>query len=289
MEYNKEYFKSLLPKRPRNSHKGTFGHVLNISGSASYSGAAYLSSLAPLVTGCGLVTLANIEEVIKAVAALTPNIIFLNLTSGKYKTVSKKSFAEVEKSLDKYDVISIGCGLGVNEDTIQFFERLINCLRHTKKNIIIDADGLNILSQIKNLHMPQNITLTPHPKELSRLMETTVDIILSRSEHWAKKCSEKFNCTTVLKLHETIVSDKNGNVRINYTGNSALAHGGSGDVLCGMIAGFLAQGMQAFEACCLAVYLHGLAGELASKDLGEHSVLASDLLNYIPKSIKTIL
>lgn len=295
-KYNKEDFKNILPKRPENSHKGTFGHVLNIAGSEFYTGAAYFSSVAPLKVGCGLVTLASAETVLRTVSALCPDIILMPLNKIK------------KEITDNFQAISIGCGLGTGANSVKFFKKIIKMLIYLPLPVVIDADGLNILSghceakgvgctfsictKQSRLHLsqlPQNTILTPHPKELSRLMGVNVENILLQPEFWVKECSEKYRCTTVLKLHKTLVADNEGHFYENNTGNSALSHGGSGDVLCGMISGFLAQGKNCFDSACLAVYLHGLAGELASKDLTEYSVLASDLLNYIPKAIKTII
>lgn len=289
MEYNKEYFKNILPKRPENSHKGTFGHVLNISGSGFYTGAAYFSSIAPLKVGCGRVTLASVEPVLRAVSSLSPNVILMPLTETKEKTISSKAVNKLEKILDNFNVISIGCGLSTNQDTIKFFTKLIKFLSNSDTPVVIDADGLNILSELKNSDIPPNTILTPHPTELSRLMGITVEKILSEPEIWVKKCCEKYQSTTVLKLHETLIADNRGNFYVNKTGNTALSHGGSGDILCGMITGFLAQGLNCYEANVLSVYLHGITAELASADLTEYSTLSSDLLNYIPKAIKTIL
>lgn len=278
MEYNEEHIKKLLPKRPQNSHKGTFGHVLNIAGSDFYTGAAYFSSIAPLKIGCGKVTLASEENVLKSIASLCPDVILLPFNKIKNEYVLKD-----------FQAISIGCGFSTETKSIKLFKNLIKILSKFNGPVIIDADGLNILTKIKSIKLPLNLILTPHPKELSRLLGISVDNILTQPDFWIKKCSEKYNCTTVLKLHETLISDNRGNFYKNQTGNSALSHGGSGDVLTGMITGFLAQGLNAFDSCCLAVYLHGLTGEFASKDLTEYSVLASDLLNYIPQSIKSIL
>lgn len=302
---NKLNFQNILPKRPLNSHKGTFGHVLNIAGSEFYKGAAYFSSVAPLKVGCGLVTLASAETVLSTVSALSPDVILMHINKLK------------KESLENFQAISIGCGFsGVNAgingriNPVKIFRKVINIMNKLDIPVVIDADGLNILASSnlapcgrglfsmrgtsiikkgEGLTLPQNTILTPHPKELARLMGVKAEQILSQPEFWVKNCSEKYNCTTVLKLHKTLVADNKGHFYENNTGNSALAHGGSGDVLCGMISGFLAQGANIFDACCLAVYLHGLAGELASKELTEYSVLASDLLNYIPKAIKTIL
>lgn len=274
MDYNLEKIKILLPKRSENSHKGTFGHVLNIAGSEFYTGAAYFSSISALKVGCGLVTLASVETVLKTVSTQSPDIILLPI---------KKL-----KNVEDFQAVSIGCGLSQGKDAVKIFKKVIKLLKSSEIPVVIDADGLNILSKLK-VSLPQNTILTPHPKELARLMGVNVDDILQNPEVWVKKCCEKYNCTIVLKLHKTLVADNAGNFYENNTGNSALAHGGSGDVLTGMISGLLAQRVGIFDACCLAVYLHGLAGELASKDLTEYSVLASDLLNYIPQAIKTII
>lgn len=289
MNLDENYIKKLLPKRPKDSHKGTFGSVLNIAGSGFYTGAAYFSSLSALKVGCGLATLASAETVLKTVSALSPDIILMPLDETKDKTVSPRAIKKLEKILAKYEVISVGCGLFTNKDTIRFFWELIKILSKLATPVVIDADGLNILSGLNNPMLPQNTILTPHPKELSKLMDVNVENILLQPEFWIKKCCEKYNCTTVLKLHKTMIADNKGNFYINDTGNSALSQGGSGDVLCGMIGGFLAQGLNCFEASVLGVYLHGLTAEIASSELTEYSTLSSDLLNYIPKAIKSII
>ncbi|MEI8128913.1 MAG: NAD(P)H-hydrate dehydratase [bacterium] len=276
--FDEKYVKTLLPKRLENSHKGTFGHVLNIAGSEFYTGAAYFSSVAPLKVGCGLSTLAAPDFVLKTVSDLSSDVI-----------LSYLKMVKVGINSNYYDVVSIGCGLSVNKNTIKFFDELIKVLNKLDMPVVIDADGLNILSLLKISKLPINTILTPHPKELSRLMSVSVEDILSQPEFWVKKCCEKYNCTTLLKLHRTLVADNGKNFYVNNTGNSALSHGGSGDVLTGMISGFLAQGMGCFEASILGVYLHGKTGEIAAEKLSEYSVLASDLLKYIPQSIKTIL
>ncbi len=282
MDYEEKDIQYLLPQRPQNSNKGTFGHVLNIAGSFNYRGAAYFSSLAPLKVGCGLVSLASIEPVINSVAALTPDVIFFPLEGEKFI----QNFSRIlEKSLNKYQVISIGCGLSTNKNTIKFFEKLLKVLIKTDIPIVIDADGINILSLLK-IHPPiKNLILTPHPKELARLLGINTEAIISTPDFFARKCSEEYNCTTILKLHETIISNKQGKIHVNKTGNSALSHGGSGDVLTGMISGFLAQGLTPYEASILAVYLHGKTAEIASKKLGEYSCLASNLIDYIHLAI----
>lgn len=289
MEYNKEYFKNILPKRHENAHKGTFGHVLNIAGCGFYTGAAYFSSIAPSRVGCGRITLASTETVLKSISALTPDVILMPLDSTSEKTVSSKSIKKLKKVLSDYQAISIGCGISLNKDTAKFFRELIETLKAFKTPIVIDADAITFLSKFKKVELPKNTILTPHPAEMARLMEVKVENILSQPEFWSKKCCEKYNCTTVLKIHKTIIADNNGRFYQNNSGNTALSHGGSGDVLCGMITGFLSQGLNCFDASVLGVYLHGITAELASAELTEYSTLSSDLLKYIPYAIKTII
>ena len=260
-----------LPEREQNSNKGTFGKVLNIAGSRYMPGAAYLSSVSALKTGCGYCFLASEESVIDAVSAQTQNIVFL-----PYKDIKKQ----------KPDVISIGCGLTTSYKAQKIFRGVINHFRNIP--VIIDADGLNILSKMK-IDLSDNTILTPHPMEATRLLNTDLEQILKDLESAAKQISKKYNCTTVLKSHNTVVCSKDLEIYINNTGNSALAKAGSGDVLTGMIAGLLAQKTDLFEAAKLAVYLHGKCGELAAEKLTEYSVMAEDLISFIPYAIKNCL
>ncbi len=255
-----------LPKRLENSNKGTFGKVLNISGSKYMWGAALLSSLSALKVGAGYVVLTSEESVLSRIS--TPEIVL--------SPISKLS--EIDAT-----VLLIGCGLSTNDSAKEIFNQVIP----SKIPTVIDADGLNILAQT-DTNLDKNTILTPHPKEASRLLGWTLDEILNNMEQAAKKICEKYNCITVLKSHRTIVTDGE-NIYHNTTGNSALAKAGSGDVLAGMIAGLLAQGSTPYEASCLGVYLHGLAGDLAKNDLTAYGVLASDTIRYIPYAIKQYL
>ncbi len=265
-----------LPARKEDSHKGTFGKVLNISGSENYTGAAYLSSISALKTGCGYVTLAASHKVISSVSSLTPDIVYMPIT-------------EVKDKLANYDVVSIGCGLSVETATAIMFKSILAKLSTLDIPIVIDAGGLTLLSKMKNPELPPKLILTPHPAEAARLLKVETEKVAAKPDFYVKKLSKTFECTTVLKSHKTRVCSTDGEIYINETGNSALAKAGSGDVLCGIITGLLAQKMEIFEAAKTGVYLHGLTGEIASKELTEYSVLASDLLKYIPFAIKHIL
>jgi len=265
-----------LPKREEFSHKGTFGRVLNIAGSDNYTGAAYLSSVSALKTGCGLVSLCSSNKVISAVSNLSPDITFTPL-------------AELKNKIEEFDVISIGCGLSTETAQTVLFKSVLSALQGKHTPLVIDADGLNILAKLKKPVLPENTVITPHPKEASRLLKTDVKKILDKPVDYTKKLAEKYNCCAILKLHSTVVCSKNMEIYINDTGNSALAKAGSGDVLTGILSGLLAQNMSPFEAAKLAVYLHGKTGEVASSMLTEYSTLASDLIRYIPLAIQVML
>ena len=261
-----------MPYREQNSNKGTFGKVLNVAGSENYIGAAYLSSISALKTGAGYIALASCEKVTDAVSKMLPEAVY----------ISKE---DALKNLDKYTVMLIGCGLSRSKSAKKDFVKFIKA---SKIPTVIDADGLNILSENPCIP-PENTILTPHPAEAARLLGVNVENILSDLEGSAKKITEKYNCVTVLKTHRTVVCNTDFKIHVNKNGNSALAKAGTGDVLAGVIAGLLAQGMEPFEAAKLGVYLHSRAGEIASEELTEYSVLASDLPKYLSTAIKELL
>ena len=260
-----------MPMRTQESNKGTFGKVLNFAGSKNYIGAAYLSTVSILKVGAGYAALATEKHIIDSVSKLLPEAVYLTTQEGI-------------KSLDKYTVCLIGCGLGLTTQSKQTFKRVI---KQVKTPLVIDADGLNILSELK-IELPKNTIITPHPLEASRLLGVNLENVLEDIENSAKKLSEKYGCIVVLKTHRTVICEGK-KTYINQHGNSALAKAGSGDILAGIISGLLAQGMKPFEAAKLGVYLHSRAGEIASEELTEYSVLASDLPKYLPLAIKELI
>lgn len=268
-----------LPKRIENSNKSTYGKVLNIAGSDYMPGAAYLSSVSALRVGCGYCFLVSGERVINAVAAQTQNVVFVPLS-------------ELVQQIDLCpEVIEIGCGLSQSQQAVELFNTMLDSA-NLNTSLVIDADGLNILSKNPEKYLAKgfkNVVLTPHPKEASRLLGCSLDEVLSDMGAAAEQISKKYHCVTVLKSHNTIVFSESGQKYINTTGNNSMAKAGSGDVLAGMISGILAQGKDTFEAAVLGVYLHGLAGDFAKEDLSEYSVMADDLLRYIPFAIKNII
>jgi len=258
-----------LPIRPKNSNKGTFGKVLNIAGSDYMRGAGYLSSISALKIGAGYVEILSSEKVLDTISNLAPEIVLVPIS-------------KLSDVIDDATVISIGCGLSISAIATLLFKKVLKLRKN--QPIIIDADGLNILSKME-FDFDKKAILTPHPKEASRLLNCSLETVLNNVKTSALQISEKYNCITVLKTHQTIITDGEKFYQ-NKTGNSALAKAGSGDVLCGMITGLVAQKMDLFDASTLGVYLHGLTGELASKELTEYGVLATDLINYIPKAYK---
>lgn len=263
-----------MPIREQHSNKGTFGKVLNFCGSENYIGAAYLSTASSLKVGAGYSALATTERVINSVSKILPDAIYCTREEGL-------------KKINDYSAIVLGCGIGLNEDSKILMETVLSQINQNTP-IIIDADGLNILAET-NYKLNESTIITPHLLEASRLLGVGLNYIQTNLEDTAKALSSKYKCTTVLKSHKTIICNKDLTTSINKHGNSALAKAGSGDVLSGVIAGLIAQKMNIFEACKLGVYLHSRAGEIASEELTEYSVLASDLLKYIHKAIKEII
>ena len=265
-----------LPKRSENSNKGTFGKVLNISGSEYMTGAGFLSSVSALKVGAGYVELASCERALNVVATLAPEVVLAPLS-------------KIPELISNATVLLIGCGLSTSDTA----KRIVKTVLPAQIPTVVDADGLNILAESPEiLHSAKNdkiknLIFTPHPKEASRLLNCELEDVLNDMENSAKKICEKYNCITVLKSHNTIVSDGN-KIYKNTTGNSALAKAGSGDVLAGIIAGLLAQKITPFDASCLGVYIHGSAGDLAKNDLTAYGVLASDTVRYIPNALKKL-
>ncbi len=272
---------SKMPLRPENSNKGTFGRVLVIGGSPCMSGAAYFSAKAAYRTGAGLVHILTHED--------NRIILQTQLPEAVLSTYSENSFNEdtISEAIEKADVIVIGVGLGQS----QLAKKLLSlCFSVADAPIIADADALNIISKelalLDNLSVP--LIITPHMMEMARLCHTDVSEVMANTVGFATSFAEKNSLICVLKDHETIVADGNDSSRVylNKSGNSGMSTGGSGDVLTGIIAALIAQGLPMYEAATLGVYVHGLAGDAASDDLGEYSVMASDIIDHISTIIK---
>lgn len=273
--YNKERL-SDLPKRPERSNKGTFGRVLLITGSKGMAGAAYLSALGAYRSGAGLVEIFTPEENRIILQTLIPEAIIT-----AYST--SDSISELLlSSLSKASSVAIGCGLGKTQVSL---ELLKTALRHTTIPTVIDADALNLIAEHPFLlKYAKGMVITPHPAEMSRLTNISVEDILNDTKKTAYCFAKERSLVCVLKDHETAVSDGGERIYVNKSGNSGMATGGSGDVLAGVIASLMAQShlsLSTFEAACLGVYIHGLGGDRAAELLGRSSVMARDIANNI--------
>lgn len=271
-----------LPSRPQESNKGTFGRVLCVCGSLGMSGAAYLAAKAAYRTGAGLVRILTVEENRTVLQALLPEAIVTTYDK------DAPELSVVEEAEAWADVLVIGCGLGVTRAARTLLAHL---LRYSTKPKIIDADALNLLSLNPSLlKYTKGAILTPHPMEMSRLCGRTVEEILADSETVANDFAEKHGAICVLKRHRTLTANGAGTVYRNTTGNSGMATGGSGDVLAGILGGLLAQlregELPTAEIAATGVLIHGMCGDLAARELGEHALMASDLIDALPAVMK---
>jgi hydroxyethylthiazole kinase-like uncharacterized protein yjeF len=265
-----------LIKRPEFGHKGTFGHALIIAGSYGMAGAAILASKSCLKAGCGLVTVHVPEKLVTIIQTSFPEAI-VNIDGSEKYISSIPDFS-------KYSAIGIGPGIGQNEEIQKTFNSF---LKKCNKPLVIDADALNILARAKvSGKIPSNSIITPHPGEFDRLFgkcDNSFDRLLLQ-----KKKARELGIYIVLKGRYTSIAFPDGTCHFNPTGNSGMATGGSGDVLTGIIVSLLAQGYPQALASIIGVYLHGLAGDMAVKNLASESIIASDIIQYFSAAINHI-
>lgn len=275
--YDRRDIPELLPERKADSHKGSYGKVLMITGSSGMAGAAYLSARAAYAVGAGLVQIYTAEENRAVLQQLLPEAII-----SCYQGYDEDELARL---LDWADVVCIGCGLGTGETSGRILE---GTLRKVNVPCIIDADGLNLLSRkmdlLEAMHSP--VILTPHMKEMSRLTGYPISGLSDRRLEIIREFTEKYPAVCVLKDSRTFVKEKGKHTFFNLAGNSAMAKAGSGDVLAGVITGLSAQGMQAYESASLGVFLHACGGDAAKEAKGSYSVLARDLIAGIEKCME---
>lgn len=268
-----------FPKRKKNSHKGSYGKVLMIAGSKGMSGAAYLSAKAAYAVGAGLVQIYTHEENRVILQQLLPEAIITT-----YDTFDSE---QLEKLIQWADLIGIGCGLGKSDTA----ERVIQyTLKRALVPCVVDADGINILSKHMEWIEETNalIVLTPHMKEMSRMLQCSVKELIEQRMEKLHAFVERYKVVCVLKDARTLVAKEHQNTYLNLSGNAAMAKAGSGDVLAGVIVGILAQQCEPYTSACLGVFLHGLAGDMARDKKGAYSVLASDLVAEISSVLKNI-
>jgi len=274
----------LLPRRPREAHKGDAGRVLIIAGSRSYAGAAALCATGALRAGAGLVTLGVPKSLHAPMVEKLTESMFLVLPETKGGSLSASAFPQVLAAIEKADAVAIGPGLSQDNQTKSLVREL---LPKVVKPLVLDADGLNALAEDIPLLMRRELpaVLTPHPGEMGRLIRLSAAEVERDRERIASEFAKKYRVVLVLKGPGTVVANFDGQTYINETGNPGLASGGSGDVLTGVIAGLLGQGLEWYDAARLGVYLHGLAADLAVRERGEIGLIASDVAATIPLAI----
>lgn len=272
MTYDKEELSLLLPKRTADSHKGTYGKVLMITGSAGMAGAAYLSARAAYAAGAGLVQIYTTEDNRAILQQLLPEAVISCYNGYRKEQLDDKLFWA--------DVVCIGCGLGQSAVSEQL---LVRTLEKSDVPCVVDADGLNMLGRrmelLKNAAAP--LILTPHMLEMSRLTGKSVSDLKADRIREARMFTDRYPVICALKDSRTVVAARGRHPFLNLAGNSAMAKAGSGDVLAGVITGLAAQGLPPFESACAGVFLHACGGDRGRKEKGAYSLQARDLISGV--------
>ncbi|MBF0216813.1 MAG: NAD(P)H-hydrate dehydratase [Candidatus Omnitrophica bacterium] len=276
-----------MRSRREDSNKGDYGRVFVVAGSTGMTGAAYLASQAALRSGSGLVV-NGVPDLLNPIMEIKlTEVITLPLPEGKKKLgcLGIRALKPVLEYSNKCDVVALGPGLGSFSETQRLARELT---KRIEKPLVLDADGLNAigdkLAYLRKRKYPT--VITPHPGEMSRLIKKDIAFIQANREQAAKDLAKDTGAVVCLKGSRTVVASNDGQFYVNETGNSGMATGGTGDVLTGMIASFIGQGLDPFGATVTAVYIHGLAGDIAAQKKGPFSMIASDLLEYFPQAFE---
>ncbi len=273
----KEMVRACFAPRPLDSHKGTFGRVLLVAGSYGMAGAAILAAKAALRSGAGLVTVATVRSIYPIVAAAVPEATFLPLDEDENGCISSEAVESIVRRAQSVDAVVLGCGLGCSVAVTQLFLQL---RRRSTCPLILDADGINAVKP----HMLVEETafapliLTPHPGEMARLLDCSIDEVQCHREEIARRFVDDYGVVLALKGYHTLIAAPARPLMQNETGNPGMATGGSGDVLAGLIGGLAAQGIDLYFAAMCGVYIHGVAGDRAAARLSQHAMLPSDIL-----------
>ncbi|RJQ41130.1 MAG: NAD(P)H-hydrate dehydratase [Nitrospiraceae bacterium] len=284
----------LIPERQRYSHKGDYGHVLIIAGSRGKTGAAFMAAKACLRSGAGLVTIGIPESLLDVFQSRVTEEMTLSLPDKGDGTLSSKALEKILEFLsEKADVLAIGPGISVTDNTRKLIKEL---LLNSTTSTVMDADAINSLEGNKNILKKTKapVILTPHAGEMAKLLKmgSRVQGLKGSREiehdriNTAISFAKETGAYLVLKGAPTVIAEPEGRVFINPTGNSGMASAGTGDVLTGMLSGFLGQGLNPLDASILGVYMHGLAGDIAVKSKGEHSLIASDIIEALPEAFQ---
>lgn len=279
----------LFQPRPSSGHKGTFGHVLVLAGSAGMTGAAALAAKGALMAGSGLVSLGipySLNDIleVKITEAMT-----IPLPETAERALSMEALPHIKELLGRMAALVLGPGLGRHPSTGSLVEAI---LQDAHGPVVLDADGLNVVAKTGILENRTDasgpLVITPHPGEMARLLGSSIQDTQTSRVEVAVNAARRFSCTVVLKGAATVVAASDGRFWVNTTGNVGMATGGTGDVLAGVIGGFIAGGMDVTDAARAAVYVHGLAGDLALQDVGAFSLLAGDLVSKLPQALQLI-
>ena len=283
-----QLIRSHLIPRPADAHKGSTGHLLVIAGSIGKTGAAAMTSMSALRTGAGLVTLGVAESLNAALEGRMLEAMTAPLPESGSGVLGESAFNAIQQELPGKRCLAIGPGLGQAAETKKLICKII---RQSEIPVVVDADGLNNLAgELKHFKKTKApIILTPHPGEMSRLLDTRVSKVQQDRIECARDFSVRYNVHVVLKGARTIIAHPDGRVFINPTGNAGMASGGMGDVLTGVIAGLIVQGLTPEAACHAGVYLHGAAADSLVEDMGPYGFLAGDVMKAIPGEIKKVL
>lgn len=277
----------LFPPRYKDSHKGDYGHVFVIAGSTGFTGAATMTCEASARVGAGLVTLGIPKSLNPILENKLLEVMTLPLAETESGSLAHEAFSAIEKACERKTAIAIGPGLGLEPSTQKLVRDII---KKIELPMVVDADGLNALASNTEILLERKMPtiLTPHPGEMARLIGSDTKKVKSDRIKVAKEFAKKYGCYLVLKGARSIVATPEGKIYINPTGNPGMATGGVGDVLTGMIGGFLAQGLSPLEASIASVYIHGVCGDEAALKYGERGLLARDILNEIPNVLRSL-
>jgi len=285
-----QFVERVIPRRKYNAHKGDCGRIFIIAGSRGMIGAAILSGKAALRSGAGLVTIGCPKSLSNYANTMAPELIILPLPETKDETISSDAFKEILKIINKFDAMIIGPGISTNKDTNKLVVSLIKDKR-IDIPIVLDADGINCAAKYSDLLTKRGSAtiITPHTGELAGLLQTDIKTIQSDRIRIAKCTSLKFNCITVLKGANSVISNPEGLININPTGNPGMATAGMGDVLSGIIAALIGQGADPFNSAAAGVFIHGMAGDVVSEIKGQIGITSSDVIESIPYVIDSII
>ena len=273
------YLRPRLLRRADESHKGDYGHLLVVAGCQTMPGAAVLATGAALRSGCGLVTLHSTERALQAVVVRDPSAMLSEDPCA--------CFSRMPVSMERYSAVAVGPGLGRSPETKEALLALLKTAGERRLPVVVDADALNLLSEVPDWldHLPMGAVLTPHLGELRRLLPWS-DV--EERDRLVQSLCASTGCTLVMKGFYTKVFTPAGDCLVNTTGNPGLAKGGSGDVLTGLLGGFLARGYASADAAALAVWLHGRAGDILTQERTAEAYSSSDLVGYLYRGFKEL-